>query len=136
MTKEQLAELRKLAEAVLGWKNCNQAWLDTSEDESTAVVGHITEDGKTHPVAVIDCGQYYAGQDSLPLAKLYAAANPSAILRLLDYIEALDKDARRYQYLRSRDPREDPCDQCGYDGLHLRTGHLLDCHIDDAMGGK
>ena len=51
-------------------------------------------------------------------------------------IKELEKDAARYQYLRSRDPRKDVCDQCGYDGLHLRAGHLLDCHIDAALEQK
>ena len=45
------------------------------------------------------------------------------------------KDAERYRWLRSHNSN-DVCDQCGYDGLRLRTGHLLDCHIDAAMKGK
>ena len=62
-----LEKMKSAAQSVNGWSNCNQAWLDTSEDESVAVVGHISEDGDTYPVATIDCDQYYAGQDSLPL---------------------------------------------------------------------
>ena len=48
-------------------------------------------------------------------------------------LEAAEQDAARYKYLRSRVSNEDCCDQCGYDGLPLRTGHLLDQHIDSAM---
>lgn len=75
-------ELEKLAKAVPGWSNCNKAWLDTSEDVSAAVVGHINEDGECYPVITVDCDQYYSG-DSLNLAKFYAAANQSAILELI-----------------------------------------------------
>lgn len=82
-------ELEKLAKAVPGWSNCNKAWLDTSEDVSAAVVGHINEDGECYPVITVDCDQYYSG-DSLNLAKFYAAANPSAISELISaYREAV-----------------------------------------------
>lgn len=84
----ELQKLKSLAEEVKGWSNCQQAWLDTSEDDPAAVVGHIDEDGNTYPVATIDCDQYYAGQDSLKLAKFYAAANPEMVLRLIAMIEA------------------------------------------------
>ena len=86
-------ELRRLAQAVSGWSNCNQAWLDQSEDAPAAVVGHIDEDGSTYPVATIDCDQYYAGHQSLPLAKFYAAVNPAAVSELLDRLEAAESDA-------------------------------------------
>ena len=68
----ELKKLKAMAEEVKGWSNCNQAWLDHSEDEPAAVVGHIGEGGETYPVAVIDCDQYYAAQDSLKLAQFYA----------------------------------------------------------------
>lgn len=90
-TTERIAELKKLAEAVTQWSNCNQAWLDSSEDTPAATVGHIDEDGSTYPVAVIDCDQYYAAQDSIKLAKFYAAANPQAILSLIKRIAELEK---------------------------------------------
>ena len=86
-------ELEQLAKAVPGWSNCNKAWLDTSEDVSAAVVGHINEDGECYPVITVDCDQYYSG-DSLNLAKFYAAANQSAILELIaayrEAVAALD----------------------------------------------
>jgi hypothetical protein len=86
----ELQALKALAEAVKGWSNCDQAWLDHSEDIAAAVVGHISEDGETYPVAVIDCDQYYAAGDSLKLARFYAAANPEMVLRLIAMIEEHD----------------------------------------------
>ena len=83
-----MTNLKTLAEAVKGWGNCTEAWLDTSEDDAAAVVGHIDEDGNTYPVMVIDCEQYYADHDSMKLAKFYAAANPNAVLHLITLIEA------------------------------------------------
>lgn len=53
-----------------------------------------------------------------------------------DEIESLRRDAERYRYLRERNPRNDCCDQCGYDGLELRVGKLLDAHIDAAIKGE
>ena len=85
-------ELRRLTQAVSGWSNCNQAWLDQSEDVPAAVVGHIDEDGNTYPIATIDCDQYYAANQSLPLAKFYAAANPAAVTELLDRLEAAESE--------------------------------------------
>ena len=85
-------DLKLLAEAVAGWGNCTEAWLDTSEDDANAVFGHIDEDGNTYPVAVIDCEQYYAGHDSLKLAKFYAAANPTAVLNLITELASRDAE--------------------------------------------
>ena len=101
-------ELRALTQAVSGWSNCNHAWLDTSEDVAAAVVGHIDESGETYPVATIDCDQYYAAHQSLPLAKFYAAANPAAISELLDRLEAAEKsDAESIaMYRKARDERD------------------------------
>ena len=101
-------ELRRLTQAVSGWSNCNQVWLDQSEDVPAAVVGHIDEDGNTYPIATIDCDQYYAAHQSLPLAKFYAAANPAAISELLDRLEAAEKsDAESLaMYRKARDERD------------------------------
>ena len=84
----ELQELKALAEEVKQWSNCNQAWLDQSEDVPGAVVGHIDEDGNTYQVATIDCDQYYAAQDSIKLARFYAAANPETVLQLIAMIES------------------------------------------------
>ena len=85
-----MQELKDLAQSVTGWSTCNKAWLDTSEDEPAAVVGHIDEDGNTYPVATIDCDQYFQGQDSIKLAQFYAAANPAKVLSLIMRIEELE----------------------------------------------
>ena len=85
-----IEKIKQAALAVKGWGNCNQAWLDISEYESAAVVGSIDEDGVACPVITVDCDQYYQGQDSLPLAKFYAQANPSAILELITRLEAAE----------------------------------------------
>src|SRR5574337_2167831 len=87
-TEMELQKRKALAEEVKQWSSCDTAWLDTAEDEPAAVVGHISEDGYTYPVAVIDCDQYYEAQDSLKLARFYAAANPETVLRLIAMIEA------------------------------------------------
>ena len=101
-------ELRRLTQAASGWSNCNHAWLDTSEDVAAAVVGHIDESDETYPVATIDCDQYYAAHQSLPLAKFYAAANPATISELLDRLEAAEKsDAESLaMYRKARDERD------------------------------
>ena len=83
----ELEKLKALAADVTQWSNCNQAWLDQSEDDPAAVVGHINDDGETYPVATIDCDQYYAGHDSLKLAKFYAAASPDTVLKLVRAVE-------------------------------------------------
>lgn len=113
-------ELRKLTQAVSGWSNCNHAWLDPSEDVAAAVVGHIDESGETYPVATIDCDQYYAAHQSLPLAKFYAAANPATLSELLDRLDAAEKsDAESLSmYRKARDER---------DALRAALQHEADC---------
>lgn len=88
-TQEQRTELKRLAESVDGWKNCNKAWIDTSEDEACATVGHIDEDGEKYPLAFIDCNQYFSG-DSMKVAKFYAAAMAAipALLADLEEVQA------------------------------------------------
>lgn len=153
-----MQKLKEAASAVLGWSSCDKAWLDTSEDESAAVFGHIDEDGNTYPVATIDCDQYYQGQDSLKLARFYAAANPAKVLYLITEIEQLRaqnaalkaelaearKDAERYRFLRMQymliefvipDPERrvisvESFNTCTDDAL------ALDAAIDAAMKGK
>jgi hypothetical protein len=97
-------ELKRLAEAAKRWGSCNQAWIDTAEDEGAAVVGHISEDGEIYPVVVVDCEQYYAGGDSIKLADFYAAANTNVVLsmiaeidRLKGHIKHIGNDALRTQ---------------------------------------
>ncbi len=92
-------ELRLLVQAVIGWGCCNQAWLDQSEDTPAVVVGHINEDGETYPVVTIDCDQYSAAGQSLPLGKFYAAANPAVINEILNRLEAAEEDAAHQKAL-------------------------------------
>lgn len=137
-------ELRRLAETVAEWSNCNKAWLDTSEDVAAAVVGHIDEDGNTYPVVTVDCELYYSG-DSLALAKFYAAANPATVLSLLDEIERLraeverlQKDASRYQFIRAGGAYVEPSDNSLYVALDERGKYYddrrdLDMDIDEAI---
>lgn len=138
MTPKQLSELRKAAEKIKAWK-LGDAWLDTTEDESAAVVGNIDEDGREFPVVIVDCDQYFQGQDSLPLAKFYAAANPEAIISLLDYVESLERDAARYRYLRDDGEGFDisVLERDTEDGelwVHGYPPEELDDAIDAAMG--
>lgn len=92
---DQLGELKRLAEDVTGWSNCNRAWLDDSEDVAAAMVGHLSDDGETYPVATIDCDQYYAAGDSIKLARFYAAANPEMILAMIGMIAELERKLAR-----------------------------------------
>lgn len=96
-------DLKALALDVACWSNCNQAWLDTSEDEPAAVVGHISEDGDKYPVATIDCDQYYAAPASIKLARFYAAANPSAVLGLIREIDGLNVRVAELQTILRRE---------------------------------
>lgn len=56
------------------------------------MVGHINEDGETYPVVTIDCDQYSAAGQSLPLGKFYAAANPAVINEILNRLEAVEEE--------------------------------------------
>lgn len=82
----ELDNLKELAEDVKGWGNCNRAWTDYSEDGYVALVGHISEDGEMYPVTTVDCSQYYEPQDSIKLARFYAAINPEAVLELIEQL--------------------------------------------------
>ena len=93
-----LNKIKAAALAVCSWK-LGTAWLDTSEDESAAVVGHIDEEGNEYPVITVDCDLYFQGQDSMPLAKYYAEANPSAVIELIERLEAAERDAALYRDL-------------------------------------
>lgn len=95
-----LEKLKTLAQDVMQWSNCDSAWPDHSEDEPSAVVGHINEDGETYPVATIDCAQYYAASESLKLANFYAAANPDTVFKLVRTVEVYgaERDQARACY--------------------------------------
>lgn len=88
MTTAPTPTLRTLAEAVKNWSTCNEAWPH-AEHFDVAVVGGITE-GEQYPLAQIDADTYGTDGESLKLAQFYAAANPGAVLALLDRIAELE----------------------------------------------
>lgn len=90
MTTAPTPDLRALSNAVKAWACCNEAWPH-AEHFDVAVVGGIT-DGEQYPVAQIDADTYGTDGESLKLAQFYAAANPGAVLALLDRIDALQAE--------------------------------------------
>ena len=84
-------ELRKLAEAAKGWLIQPAIVQETSDD--ILKLGSTSEDGEFYELIEIDCENY--GHPSRPLAEFIAAANPAAILDLLDRLEKAEKDAGR-----------------------------------------
>ena len=108
--RTDIEKLKLAAEKVKGW-GLGQAWLDTSEDESVAVVGQIDEDGRAYPVVVVDCDQYFQGQDSLPVAKFYALANPDAVLELVEELEtvARERDELAFSWAGCSQQLKDAC---------------------------
>ena len=84
-------ELRKLAEAAKGWLIRPSIVQETADD--ILKLGHTSEDGEFYELIEIDCENY--GQPSRPLAEFIAAANPAAILALIDRLEKAEKDAER-----------------------------------------
>ncbi|MBB1651637.1 hypothetical protein [Delftia sp. UME58] len=93
MTTAPTPDLRALSNAVKAWACCNEAWPH-AEHFDVAVVGGIT-DGEQYPVAQIDADTYGTDGESLKLAQFYAAANPGAVLALLDRIDALQAENER-----------------------------------------
>ena len=86
-------ELKKLAEAVKGWKlrDVNQTAGD--REEGVAFVGHQSDVGIFDYIARIDTCNYMQPQAAIQIANYYAACNPAAILKLLainaELVEAL-----------------------------------------------
>ena len=87
-------ELKRLAAPLVKW-GADSAWENPSW---TAAVGYIDEDGNRDPILTVDTTIYDGFEgDSLELANFYAAANPAAILALIqqrDELLAALKDAR------------------------------------------
>lgn len=81
---------------------------------------------------------------SSPLGQFSSAANPQAILELIERLERAEADAARYRWLREQPndcsaPRIDvvrwePMDESANEGEGLRL-EALDAAIDAAMGG-
>jgi hypothetical protein len=137
-------ELRKLAEAANQdspeWK-----WDGRKVDADGYV--HIPE--CSYLVGAICLSDTYEGyQDH---CEFIAAANPAAILALLDRVEKAEKDAERYRWLRSPDtdvslvidkrtgwvpPDEHVEGVGGYHTYEYRAGEELDTAIDSAMEAR
>jgi len=88
VTTAPTPDLRALSNAVKAWACCNEAWPH-AEHFDVAVVGGITE-GEQYPLAQIEADTYGTDGESLKLAQFYAAANPGAVLALLDRIAELE----------------------------------------------
>lgn len=88
MNTQQTEALRALAEAVKGW-NSTRVWPH-EDGEEIAILGHINDDGEKYPVAEINVDTYFREGESIALANFYAAANPAAVLALLDRIAELE----------------------------------------------
>ena len=59
------------------------------------------------------------------------AALEAKLAKVREERDAALADAERYRWLRQQNSQE-VCTQCGYDGIELRTGKLLDATIDAA----
>lgn len=136
MNAEQRAALRRLAkEATPGERSI------TREGFSTVYVEARIGGGMLQEIAAF--GPCHGGQvEQVANADLCAAANPSAILQLLDYIETLEKDAARYRWLRDTcmdDPKTRLAVMNGfidYETVDYIYGEGLDVAIDAAMQGE
>lgn len=74
--------LRDALEAVpAGWGRLDASWPHQDTD-GVAIVGALL-DGEQYEVMVIDTGNYDDPFNAIPLARFYAASNPSAIRSLL-----------------------------------------------------
>jgi hypothetical protein len=85
MTNE-LEQLKKLADSAKDWiLSLRDTW---QRSPGIWQVGLKDEEGNMYDVLTIDCGQYDRGFDSEKLALFYAAANPVAILQLIEHCES------------------------------------------------
>lgn len=89
------SKLQSLADNCTGWQNLNHCWIgeeeDVDRDQQDWLVGADDESGERYPVMTVDTCQYDAPSAAEPLAKFYAAANPSAILALIADLQRLEK---------------------------------------------
>lgn len=106
MTAVNKAELRRLAEAATPGK-----WV--TEDEDISIGGNVIgvyvahEDGGRIGQAFANC-LVPTDEKCRANAAFIAAANPAAVLSLLDELEAFRKDAGRYRLLRQAHWWESP----------------------------
>ena len=89
-----IEELKRLAAPLVKW-GADSAW---GNPDGTATVGYIDEDDNHDPIATVDVTIYDGFEDeSLGITQFIAAANPTAILELIqqrDELLAALKDAR------------------------------------------
>jgi hypothetical protein len=90
MVDEQ--KLRQLAEAAKGWSLDKVQQVQDDLEEGIARVGAENDDGTFAEVVVIDTGMYFAEEQAAVLAHFYAAANPAAILSLLEELQTLREE--------------------------------------------
>lgn len=104
--------LRALAEANKAWMKSPAAWIVPGA-KGVAFFGSVL-DGEKYEIGQVDTDNYYQEPAALPLAQFIAAANPAAIIALLDRLAAaearnatLTDDAARA--MRNRDMWKDQC---------------------------
>lgn len=86
-------QLRELAEGAAHWSgSLAHVWPSDPDFNDAWTVGTIDEDGNKYPVIEVDADQYDAPGDSERLARFFTAANPAAVLSLLDTIEILQAE--------------------------------------------
>ena len=132
MNQEQRAALRKLAEEATPGP-----WMRLFGERT---VYDRMEDGCRGNVIVrADYPHSKADGENLDYI---AAANPSTILQLLDYIETLEKDAARYRFFRELTWCESSLCAVMHPKNAVKLGYLcpskehLDAVIDAAMQGE
>jgi len=90
MVDEQ--KLRQLAEAAKAWTPNHATQTKEQASDGEACVGSIDGDDVFYPIVTVDTGLYFQPKDAINLANFYAAANPAAILALLDRVKELELD--------------------------------------------
>ena len=81
-----IEELKRLAAPLVKW-GADSAW---GNPDGTATVGYIDEDDNHDPIATVDVTIYDGFEDeSLGIAQFIAAANPAAILELIQQRDEL-----------------------------------------------
>ncbi|WP_324710450.1 hypothetical protein [Pseudomonas citronellolis] len=138
-----LTKLKELAEKLA--PAYRDPWESHRHSASAVTVGAVNESGEYNDfldVRISDYSDFDEHDDEL--AEWIAAANPQAILELIERLERAEADAARYRWLREQPndcsaPRIDvvrwePMDESANEGEGLRL-EALDAAIDAAMGG-
>lgn len=90
MNELNKAELRRLAEDTQGWQNLKECWpADQEFSDADWEVGALDEDDNRYPVISVNTQQYDCEDGAEKLARFIAAANPAAVLSLLDECDRL-----------------------------------------------